>query len=116
MPPSPPGRALGLENVREVPIRDTGVISLSGKVYNGTVHVALLARVFGPFPDDVEPVGTLEGGAEHRPDDHVGHAPPSGPLPAGQRRSTPARRPDRTQDGPLIPPRPPDRPGPTQGL
>ncbi len=108
-------RALRLENVREVPIRDTGITSLSGKVYYGTVHVAILARVFGPLPDDVEPAGSPEAGAERRPDDHADRTPRSQPV-AGQRRSASATQPDHRQAGPLIPPRTPEGPQPTQGL
>jgi hypothetical protein len=106
--------ALRLENVSEVPIRGTGVTSLSGKVYNCTVHVAILARVFGPFPDD-EPARTPEGGAEHGPVDHPGRTPRNQPA-VGQRRSTSATQPDHRQTGPLIPPRFPEGPQPTQGL
>jgi hypothetical protein len=107
--------ALGLENVREVPIRDSGVTSLSGRGYHGAVHVAILARVFGPFPDDVEPAGTAEAEAGHGPDNHPGHTSRSRPA-AGQRTSTSAAQPDHRQAGPLIPPRTPEGPQPTPGL
>jgi hypothetical protein len=108
-------RALCLENVREVPIRDTGITSLSGKAYHGTIHVAILARVFGPFPDD-EPAGTPGAGAGHRPDDPAGRLHRSGLPAVDQRRSTPARQPDHRLAVPLIPPRPSEGPQPTQGL
>jgi hypothetical protein len=72
-----------------VPIRDTGVTSLSGKVYNGTVHVAILARVYGPFPDDVESAGKMEAGASAA-------SAPRSPLTRAGPSSWPARtRPTR---------------------
>jgi hypothetical protein len=109
-------RALCLDSVSEVPIRDTGVISLSGQMYNGTVRVALLARVYGPLPQDEELAGTPAEGPAPRSDDHVHHAPGSRPLAAGQRGSASATRPGRSQAGPLIPPRSPDGPQATPNL
>jgi hypothetical protein len=45
-------QALRLENVKETPIRDTGIVSLSGRTYRGTVRVGLTARAYYPLPDD----------------------------------------------------------------
>jgi hypothetical protein len=109
-------RALRLESVSEVPIRDTGVISLSGQVYCGTVRVALLARVYDPLPEDEEPAATPAQGPAPRPDDHVHHAPGGRPRAVGQRGSGPEARPGRSQAGPLISPRSPDGPHATPHL
>ena len=108
--------ALRLEDIREAPIRDTGITSLSGRGYHGTVHVGLTARVYGPFPDDEEPVGVPEADAGPRPDGYVGRAPASRPAVASQRTSASPARPDRPQAGPLIPPRTPEGPQPAPGL
>jgi hypothetical protein len=99
-----------------VPIRDTGVTSLSGKVYNGTVQVAILARVFGAFPDDPESGGTPEGGAEYRASGNLSRSPESQPSAAGQRRGPSAVQQGLVQAGPSIPPRPQERPGATLSL
>src|SRR5260370_29285523 len=48
-------QALRLEHVKETPIRDTGIVSLSGRTYRGTVRVGLTARAYYPLPDDEVP-------------------------------------------------------------
>jgi hypothetical protein len=53
--------ALGVKNVREAAIRDTGVTSLSGWASHGTVRVGLAAHVFGPVPDDGPAEGSPSG-------------------------------------------------------
>jgi hypothetical protein len=77
-------QALWLEGVKETPIRDTGIVSMVGRTYRGTVRVSLTARAYYPLPDDTESVAGS----------------------ARERGTTPAARPDRLQAGPLIPPRP----------
>jgi len=92
---------LRLEGVREAPVRDSGVTSLSGHGYHGTVRVGLTARIYGPLPDDDKGVGE----SAPRPDDHVHRAVGRQPPAAGERRNASATRPGRGQAGPLIPPR-----------
>jgi hypothetical protein len=108
--------ALRVEHIHEVPIRDTGVTSLSGTAYQGTARVSLTARVYGPLPDDEEPSPTPAARPEPKPDDHVHHAPGSQPRAVGQRRSGLATRQGRSHAGPPIPPRSPDGPQATPHL
>jgi hypothetical protein len=77
-------QALRLEGIKESPIRDSGIVSMSGRTYRGIVRVSLTAHAYYPLPDDTEPVA----GA------------------ARERGTTSAARPDRPHAGPLIPPRP----------
>lgn len=75
-------QALRLEDVKEKPIRDTGIVSMVGRTYRGAVRVSLTARAYYPLPDDSEPVDEPAQGR------------------------APVARPDRLYAGPLIPPRP----------
>lgn len=106
--------ALPVEDVREAPIGDTGITSLSCRAYYGSVPVALTARIYGPLPDDEEPVAGQAPGTEpaigRRAIREQGSRPPA----AGQRGVPTTTRQDRPQAGPLIPPRTPGGPHPTQ--
>jgi hypothetical protein len=98
-------QALRLENVKEAPIRDTGIVSLSGHTYRGTVRVGLTARAYYPLPDDTEETETPTPGQAARPGDRV--HPARGNQESAQERGTAqVARPDPLQAGPLIPPRP----------
>jgi hypothetical protein len=99
-------KALRLEHVKEAPIRDTGIVALSGHTYRSTVRVALTARAYYPLPDDGEPSETRapsqvpgKGGrgqaARGRRDAAV-----------GERGTMSPTRPDHLRTGPLIQPSP----------
>jgi hypothetical protein len=110
-------RALRLENVKETPIRDTGIISLSGRTYRGTVRVGLTARAYYPLPDEEassqEPAATDAQQAVAAPG-RSAHPARANREPAGSPRgSAPVTRPDRLQAGPLSPPRRAEGPRPT---
>jgi hypothetical protein len=110
-------QALRLENVKETPIRDTGIVSLSGRTYWGTVRVGLTARAYYPLPDDdapsQEPAATDAQQAAAAPG-RPAHPARANREPAGSPRgSAPVTRPDRLQTGPLIRPRPAEGPQPT---
>jgi hypothetical protein len=110
-------QALRLEHVKEAPIRDTGIISLSGRTYRGTVRVGLTARAYYPLPDDeapsLEPAATKAPEAAPVPGNPVRAARANRELGASQSGSAPAARPGRLKVGPLITPRPPEGPQPT---
>jgi hypothetical protein len=105
-------QALRLGNVKEGPIRDTGVISLSGHGYHGTVRVGLIARVYCPLPDDE---AALPGQAPE-PGARVHPTSGSRGAAADNRASAPIGRHSRLHAGPLIPPQQPPGPQPMQTL
>jgi hypothetical protein len=59
--------ALRAENVREAPIRDTGITGVPGTSYHGTVHIGLIARVYDAVPDDADSSQTPTPGTPARP-------------------------------------------------
>lgn len=95
-------KALRLEDVKEAPIRDTGIVSLSGVVYYSSARVALAARICYPMPDEAEPADVMTPRESRKPQ-------------AGERGPGPAKRPDRLQTGPPQVPRSPEGPQLTQG-
>lgn len=106
--------ALGIEHVKEAPIRDTGVVSLAGHTHHGVVRVGLVARVYYPLPDDEETPGTPTPGSAPRSAEHV-HRGPGNQLPAPARRGVaPGTRPGHLPAGPPVQPRPTEGPRPTQ--
>jgi hypothetical protein len=114
-------QALRLENVKETPIRDTGIVSLSGRTYRGTVRVGLTARAYYPLPDDE--ASSWEAVAAEVPEAAATPGKPARPPRgnqepgASQHGAAPVTRPDRLRAGPLSPPRLPEGPQPTtQGL
>jgi hypothetical protein len=106
-------QALRLDSVKEAPIRDTGVISLSGHGYHGTVRIGLIAHVYHPLPDDAAPA--VEASPVKDPEQGARVHPARGSRDAAtdNRATAPATRPGRLQAGPLIPPRQPPGPQPT---
>lgn len=105
--------ALRLEGVREAPIMDTGVTALSGQAYHGTVQVGLIARVFGPLPDDETPTETLQPEVAPGPSNPTHRSRENRP-PTARQRSTPATQMGGLPAGLRIPPPSPDGPQPTQ--
>jgi hypothetical protein len=108
-------RALRLENVKEAPIRDTGIVGLSGRTYRGTVRVGLTARAYYPLPDDEAP--SQEPAAEVReaavtPGNPARTAQANREPAARQSGPAPVARPGWPPAEPLIPPRPPEGPQP----
>jgi hypothetical protein len=107
---------LRLEHVKETPIRDTGVIALSGRTYRGTVLVGLATRIYGPVSDDAEPSEASGASPGQQPGDRVHAAPGSRDRAAGEHGTARVVRPDRLQARPLIPHRPADGPNPVHTL
>jgi hypothetical protein len=107
-------QALRLEHVKETPIRDTGIVSLSGRTYRGTVRVGLTAHAYYPLPDDQAPAETPTAAADvaQQPGSHARPVWESR-EPTGARGTTPVTRPDRLQPRPVIPPRQSGGPHPT---
>jgi hypothetical protein len=110
-------QALRLDNVKESPIRDTGIVSLSGRTHRGIVRVTLTARAYYPLTDDEapsrEPAAVEVPEAEAAPGNPSRQARANREPRASQSRPSSAARPGRFQAGPLIPPRPPEDPQPT---
>src|SRR5258705_495550 len=80
---------LRLEQVKETRMRDTGIVSLSGRTYRGTVRVGLTARAYSPLPDDEAP--SQEPAATEAPDAAATAGRPTHPArvardPAGGKR------------------------------
>jgi hypothetical protein len=97
--------ALRIDSVKETPIRDTGMVALTGRTYHGTVLVGLTTRLYYPLPDDEAPAETLpaapavaqQSGSRVRP------ARESREPAAEARGTTSTTRPDRFQARPLSP-------------
>jgi hypothetical protein len=106
--------ALGIKQVKETPIRDTGVVSLAGHTHHGVVRVGLVARVFYPFSDDEETPGTPTPGEAPRPGEHVHRAQGSRLSAPASRGTAPGTRPGRLPAVPPAQPRPAEGPRPTQ--
>jgi len=96
--------ALGIDSVKEAPIRDTGMIALTGRTYHGTVLVGLTTRLYYPIPDDPDPGEAPAPAEAPKPGDRV-QAARGNQGRAREHGTAPVLRPDRLQAGPLIPPR-----------
>jgi hypothetical protein len=105
-------QALTLQEVKEAPIRETGIVSLVGKTYCGIVRIELTTRLYYPVPDGTEPAEEPARGDGPRPGSRAALAPVRRGSSAGQHGTTPATRPGGLRAGPLAPPPMPEGPQP----